>query len=167
MARIDIRSATPGDVPLILQFIKELAEYEKLAHKVRATEEKLRATLFGERPAAESVIASLDGAPVGYALFFANYSTWEARPGLYLEDLFVRPEARGNGIGRELLEYLARLAVERDWARMEWCVLDWNEPSIAFYRRLGAEPLDDWTVFRVTGDSLARLARNLKRETGN
>jgi GNAT superfamily N-acetyltransferase len=156
-ARILIRPATPDDVPLILQFIRELAEYERLAHEVSATEEQLRATLFGARPVAEVVIASHDDAPAGFAVFFANYSTFLGRPGLYLEDLFVRPDARGNGIGRALLEYLARLTVDRGWGRLEWRVLDWNEPSIAFYKKLGAEPLDDWTVFRVTGNALLRL----------
>ena len=156
-ARILIRPATPGDIPLILQFIRELAEYERLAHEVSATEEQLRATLFGARPVAEVLIASHDDAPAGFAVFFANYSTFLGRPGLYLEDLFVRPEARGNGIGRALLEYLARLTVDRGWGRLEWRVLDWNEPSITFYKKLGAEPLDDWTVFRVTGSALLRL----------
>jgi GNAT superfamily N-acetyltransferase len=156
-ARILIRPATPGDIPLILQFIRELAEYERLAHEVSATEEQLRATLFGARPVAEVLIASHDDAPAGFAVFFANYSTFLGRPGLYLEDLFVRPEARGNGIGRALLEYLARLTVDRGWGRLEWRVLDWNEPSIAFYKKLGAEPLDDRTVFRVTGSALLRL----------
>ena len=156
--RIEIRAATPADVALILALIKELAEYEKLSHEVVATESQIRATLFGERPVSEVVIASLDGTPVGFALFFPNYSTFLGRPGLYLEDLFVRPEARGFGIGRELLEYLARLAVERGWGRLEWRVLDWNEPSISFYKKLGAEPLEDWTVFRVTGAALQKLA---------
>jgi GNAT superfamily N-acetyltransferase len=156
-ARILIRPATPDDVPLILQLIRELAEYERLAHEVSATEEQLRATLFGARRVAEVVIANHDDAPAGFAVFFANYSTFLGRPGLYLEDLFVRPDARGNGIGRALLEYLARLTVDRGWGRLEWRVLDWNEPSIAFYKKLGAEPLDDWTVFRVTGNALLRL----------
>ena len=154
-----IRPATPADVPLILQLIRELAEYEKLSHEVRATEAQLHATLFVPHPVAEVVIAEHNEKAVGFAVFFASYSTWEGRPGLYLEDLFVRPEARGLGIGRQLLEYLARLTVERGWARLEWRVLDWNEPSIAFYKKLGAEPLDDWTVFRVTGDSLRTLAK--------
>jgi GNAT superfamily N-acetyltransferase len=158
MARIEIRAATPDDVPLIFALIGELAEYEKLTHEVVATEQQIRAALFGDRAVAEVVIASLDGTPVGFALFFPNYSTFLGRPGLYLEDLFVRPEARGFGAGRELLEYLARLTVERGWGRLEWRVLDWNEPSIAFYRKLGAEPLEDWTVFRVTGDALQKLA---------
>jgi GNAT superfamily N-acetyltransferase len=155
-----IRPATPQDVPLILQLIRELAEYERLSHEVRATEERLHATLFGPHPAAEALITELDGEPVGFAVFFASYSTWEATPGLYLEDLFVRPSARGRGVGRELLEHLARLTVARGWARLEWRVLDWNEPSIAFYRKLGAEPLEDWTVFRVAGDALRKLARS-------
>jgi len=158
MPRIEIRAAKPDDVPLIFALIGELAEYEKLSHEVVATEQQIRTALFGARAVAEVVIASLDGAPVGFALFFPNYSTFLGRPGLYLEDLFVRPEARGFGAGRELLEYLARLAVERGWGRLEWRVLDWNEPSIAFYRKLGAEPLEDWTVFRVTGDALKKLA---------
>src|SRR2546423_11419023 len=158
MARIEIRAATTKDVPLIFALIGELAEYERLSHEVVATEEQIRAGLFGDRAVAEVVIASLDGAPVGFALFFPNYSTFLGRAGLYLEDLFVRPESRGFGVGRELLEYLARLAVERGWGRLEWRVLDWNEPSIAFYRKLGAEPLEDWTVFRVTGEALKRLA---------
>jgi GNAT superfamily N-acetyltransferase len=158
MPRIEIRAATPDDVPLVFALIGELAEYEKLSHEVVATEQQIRTALFGARAVAEVVIASLDGAPVGFALFFPNYSTFLGRPGLYLEDLFVRPEARGFGAGRELLEYLARLAVEREWGRLEWRVLDWNEPSIAFYRKLGAEPLEDWTVFRVTGEALKKLA---------
>jgi GNAT superfamily N-acetyltransferase len=155
-----IRAATPDDVPLILQLIRELAEYERLSHEVRATEERLHATLFAPQPAAEALIAEVDGEPVGFAVFFASYSTWEATPGLYLEDLFVRPSARGRGLGRELLEHLARLTAARGWARLEWRVLDWNEPSIAFYKKLGAEPLGDWTVFRVAGDALKKLARS-------
>jgi GNAT superfamily N-acetyltransferase len=158
VSRIDIRPATADDVPLILALIGELAEYEKLVHEVSATEEQLRSALFGERPVVEVVIASLDRRPVGFAVFFPSYSTFLGRPGLYLEDLFVRPEARGFGIGRQLLEHLARLTMERGWGRLEWRVLDWNAPSIAFYKKLGAEPLDDWTVFRVTGEALQRLA---------
>jgi GNAT superfamily N-acetyltransferase len=160
--RIGIRPATAGDVPLIFQLIRELAEYEKLLHEMTATEEQLASTLFGTRPAAEVVIATADDVPVGFAVFFANYSTFLGRPGLYLEDLFVRPQARGLGIGRALLEYLARLAVDRGWGRLEWRVLDWNEPSIAFYKRLGAEPLSDWTVFRVTGAPLVELGQGKK-----
>ncbi len=156
--RIELRAATAADVALIFAFIKELAEYEKLGHEILATESQIRATLFGERPVSEVVIASLDGTPVGFALFFPNYSTFLGRPGLYLEDLFVRSEARGLGIGRALLEHLARVAVERGWGRLEWRVLDWNEPSISFYKKLGAEALEDWTVYRVTGAALQSLA---------
>jgi GNAT superfamily N-acetyltransferase len=158
MTRTSIRAAAPEDIPLILAFIRELAEYEKLTHEVVATEEQLRETLFGARPVAEVLIASLDGRPEGFAVFFPNYSTFLARPGLYLEDLYVRPGARGVGLGRHLLEHLARIAVERQWGRLEWRVLDWNEPSIGFYRKLGAEPLDDWTVFRLTGKTLQKIA---------
>ncbi|HEX6039020.1 GNAT family N-acetyltransferase [Longimicrobium sp.] len=153
-----IRSANEADVPLILRFIRELAEYERLLHEVVATEETLRATLFGPRPAAEVVIAEEDGEPLGFALFFHNYSTFLAQPGLYLEDLYVRPEARGRGTGRALLAHLARLARERGCGRLEWWVLDWNESAIRFYRSLGARPMDEWTVFRLTGADLARLA---------
>ncbi len=155
---IHIRPAEDADVPLILRFIRELADYERLLHEVVATEERLRRTLFGPRPGAEVAIAEADGEPVGFALFFHNYSTFLAQPGLYLEDLYVRPEARGRGIGRALLAHLARLARERDCGRMEWWVLDWNEAAIRFYHSLGARPMDEWTVFRLTGDDLARLA---------
>jgi GNAT superfamily N-acetyltransferase len=160
MARIVIRPATPRDTPLILSFIRELAEYEKLAHEVGATEDQLRQTLFGDQPAAEAVIAHLDDDAVGFAVFFRTYSTFLARPGLYLEDLFVRPAARGAGVGRELLTYLARLTVERGWGRLEWSVLDWNQPAIGFYWKLGAEPLAGWTIFRMTGGALEKLARS-------
>jgi GNAT superfamily N-acetyltransferase len=160
MARIAVKPATPDDTPLILSFIRELAAYEKLAHEVTATEDQLRQTLFGDRPAAEAVIASLDDEPVGFAVVFRTYSTFLARPGLYLEDLFVRPEARGAGVGRAVLTYLARLTVERGWGRLEWSVLDWNEPAIAFYRKMGAKPMDEWTVFRMTGGALEDLAES-------
>ena len=155
---LSIRPATVADVALVLTFIRDLAEYERLAHEVVATEPLLRETLFGERPGAEVVIAELDGEPVGFALFFHNFSTFLGRPGLYLEDLFVRPAARGHGVGRALLARLAAIAVERGCGRFEWSVLDWNEPAIGFYRKLGAVPLDDWTVQRVTGEALHRLA---------
>ena len=158
MPHTSIRPATPADVPLILSLIRELAVYEKLEHAVSATEEGIRTALFGDRRIVEAVIASLDDEPAGFALFFTNFSTFLGKPGLYLEDLFVRPAARGAGLGRMMLEYLARLTVERGWGRMEWAVLDWNEPAIGFYRKLGAEPLADWTLFRVTGESLRRLA---------
>lgn len=158
MTGLRIRPAREDDVGLILRFIRELADYEKLLHEVVATEEKLRRTLFGPRPGAEVVIAEDGGEPVGFALFFHNYSTFLAQPGLYLEDLYVRPEARGRGIGRALLAHLARLARERECGRLEWWVLDWNEDAIRFYRSLGARPMDEWTVFRLTGDDLDRLA---------
>ena len=161
MSEIQIRRATPDDVPLILAFLRELATYEKLAHEVVATDADMHAALFGERPVVETVIATLDGEPVGYALFFPTFSTFLGKPGLYLEDLYVRPAARGLGVGRKLLEHLARLTVERGWGRLEWSVLDWNEPSIAFYKKMGARPMDEWTVFRLTGDSLQRLARSM------
>jgi GNAT superfamily N-acetyltransferase len=153
-----IRAATEHDVPLILQFIRDLAEYERLSHKVIATEEKLRASLFGSPRYAEVIIGEEDGAAVGFALFFYNYSTFMAQPGIYLEDLFVKPEARGRGYGKALLARLAQIAVARGCGRVEWAVLDWNAPSIAFYKALGAEPMDDWTVFRLTGNALVTLA---------
>ena len=159
MSDLVLRFAAADDVAAILEFIKELAEYEQLSHQVVGDEEQLLATLFGERPAAEVVIAEFRGAPAGFALFFHNYSTWRGRPGIYLEDLFVPPELRGRGIGRALLAHLAHLAVERDCARLEWAVLDWNEPAIGFYRNLGAAPLDQWTTWRLTDEPLERLAR--------
>jgi GNAT superfamily N-acetyltransferase len=154
----EIKPATVNDVPVILSFIKKLAEYEKMAHEVRATEEGLRQTLFGERRYAEVVIGYYRGEPVGFALFFHNYSTFLGKPGIYLEDLFVDERRRGKGFGKALLVHLARLAKERDCGRLEWSVLDWNEPSINFYKSLGATPMDDWTVFRVAGEALDRLA---------
>jgi GNAT superfamily N-acetyltransferase len=156
--RISIRPATAADVPLILTFIRELAEYEKLAHEVVASEADFQEALFGPRPVIEAVIASIDGEPVGYALFFPNFSTFLGKLGLYLEDLYVRPRARGLGAGRALLEHLARIAVDRGWGRFEWAVLDWNEPSIGFYKKMGARPMDEWTIFRMTGEPLRRLA---------
>lgn len=155
---LHIRPAVAGDEHLVHRFICDLADYEKLRHEVRATPEGLAERLFGPRPHAEAVIAERDGEPVGFALFFHNFSTFEGKPGLYLEDLYVVPEARGGGTGRLLLEYLARIAIERDCARLEWWVLDWNAPAIAFYRRIGARPMDEWTVQRVDGDALLRLA---------
>jgi len=142
----------------ILALIRELAEYERLSHMVSATEEGLRDTLFGERPAAEVLLAEVAGDAVGFALFFPNYSTFLGRGGIYLEDLYVQPAFRGRGLGRALLVRLAALARERGAGRLEWSVLDWNEPAIGFYRNLGAEPLDGWTTFRLSGDALARLA---------
>jgi GNAT superfamily N-acetyltransferase len=156
---IDIRSATADDAALILALIRELATYEKLAHEVVATEATVRETLFGARPAAEALIASVDGVPAGFAIFFSNYSTFLARPGIYLEDLFVKPTFRRRGVGRALFVQVARLAVERRCGRFEWSVLDWNAPAIAFYRSLGALPMSEWTVFRLTGQALVNAAR--------
>jgi GNAT superfamily N-acetyltransferase len=155
-----IRPATEQDVPIILDLIKQLADYERLAHRVVATEQRLSDTLFGEHPAAEVLLASLEGETVGFAVFFTNYSTFLAKPGLYLEDLFVKPHARGKGIGKALLARLAKIAVERDCGRVDWSVLNWNEPSLRFYEALGAVPLSDWTTHRLTGEALVKLARN-------
>lgn len=160
---LTFRPATEKDVPLVLEFIRELAEYERLAHAVVATEETLRASLFDEPARAEVVLADYEGIPAGFALFFHNFSTFVGRAGLYLEDLFVRPRFRGLGIGKELLRYLAHLAVERKCGRFEWAVLDWNEPAIGFYKSLGARPMDDWSVFRLDGDALAALAADWPR----
>ncbi len=161
-----IRPAVEADVPLILEFIRGLADYERLAHEVVATEPLLRQWLFGERPVAEVLLADLEGVPAGFALFFHNFSTFLGRPGIYLEDLFVRPEFRGRGVGIRLLGELARLAVARGCGRLEWSVLDWNEPAIGFYRALGAVSQDEWTVFRVTGEALTRLAGRGGGEAG-
>jgi GNAT superfamily N-acetyltransferase len=155
---IALRPATVADVPLILRFIEGLAEYERLRHECVATEAKLAATLFGARPAAEVQLAFVDGEPAGFALFFHNYSTFLAQPGLYLEDLFVEPRFRGLGVGRALLARLAALAVERQCGRLEWSVLDWNTDAIGFYEKLGARGMTDWTVHRLTGDALVALA---------
>jgi GNAT superfamily N-acetyltransferase len=152
-----LRSAVRADVPEILRLIKALAEYEKLSHEVVATDAALAQTLFGEKPAAEVLLAEQDGRAVGFALFFQNYSTFLGKPGIYLEDLFVEPAARGHGLGKQLLQAIARLAVQRGCGRFEWAVLDWNEPAIGFYQSLGARPMDDWTVMRVTGEALKRL----------
>lgn len=155
---IRITSATEPDVPVILEMIRGLADYERLAHACVATEDQLRDSLFGAQPAAEVIMAYSGEVPAGFALFFHNYSTFLAQRGLYLEDLFVKPEFRGHGVGRALLTRLAQVAIERKCGRFEWSVLDWNEPAIGFYRKLGAVPLADWTVFRVTGEALERLA---------
>ena len=152
-----IRPAGPRDVATILRFVRELAAFEREPDAVEATEETLAHALFDER-AAEAVIAERDGAPVGFALFFHNFSTWTGKKGLYLEDLYVTPEARGTGVGRQLLKHLAAVAVERDCARFEWAVLDWNQPAIDFYTSQGAEMMADWRIERVTGKALARLA---------
>jgi len=156
---ISIRPATAADVPQVLEFIRELAGYERLADQVVATESDLTAALFGPRPYAEVVFACVDGEPQGFALFFHNFSTFLGRHGIYLEDLFVRPEARGRGLGRRLLAWLAHTTLERGGARLDWAVLDWNSPSIGFYRSVGAVPLDEWTTFRLTGQALRDLAR--------
>jgi GNAT superfamily N-acetyltransferase len=158
MPEPEIRSATEDDVPLILTLIKELAEYERLSHEVVATEEMLRDSLFGERRVAEALLGYLGDDPAGFALFFHNFSTFLGRPGIYLEDLYVRPEFRGAGVGRALLVHLAGLAKERGCGRLEWSVLDWNEPAIGFYRGIGASPVSGWTVYRLTGEALENLA---------
>jgi GNAT superfamily N-acetyltransferase len=153
-----IRAATPSDVPVILEFIRALAAFEKLLSEVEATEEKLHATLFGERPVAECALAFVEGAPAGFAIFFTNYSTFLAKPGLYLEDLFVQPQFRGQGVGKSLLLHVAQLANARGCGRMEWAVLDWNQPAIEFYESLGARRMREWQICRLTGAQLARHA---------
>jgi len=154
-----LRPATREDLDTIIELIRALAEYEREPEAVRLEREELGRHLFGERPRAEVILAETNaGESAGFALFFHNFSTWEGKPGLYLEDLFVRPEYRGQGYGKALLAELARLALERGCARLEWSVLDWNEPSIAFYKALGAKPMDEWTVYRVTGEALRELA---------
>jgi GNAT superfamily N-acetyltransferase len=155
----EIRRAFIEDVPVILELIRELATYERAPNEVTATEEQLVEVLFGERPAAEVLLAFEGKSPVGFAVFFHNFSTWLGRPGLYLEDLFVKPEKRGKGYGRALLVDLAKIARDRGCGRREWAVLDWNEPAIKFYRALGAKPMEEWTVFRLTRDGIARLAQ--------
>lgn len=158
VSQIEIRPAIEADVPLILEFIRALAVYEKLLDKVSATEAKLRATLFCERPAAEALIAYAGAEPVGFALFFQNYSTFLAQPGVYLEDLFVKPSARGQGAGLALIQAVAKIAHARGGARLDWAVLDWNAPAIEFYQRIGAQPLADWTTQRLTGAAFDKLA---------
>src|SRR5579859_7246503 len=155
---IHIRGATPADATLILQFIRELAEYEKLAHQVVATEADIRNSLFGSRPAAECLIAEFQGKPAGFAIFFHNFSTFLGQLGLYLEDLYVKPELRGQGVGKKLLAELAKRALSRGCGRFEWAVLDWNAPAIRFYQSLGAQMMDAWKINRMTGDPLKRLA---------
>jgi GNAT superfamily N-acetyltransferase len=153
-----IRPAQVEDVPIILELIRDLATYERAPDEVTATEEQLVDVLFGERPAAEVLLAFEGKSPVGFAVYFYNFSTWLGRPGLYLEDLFVNPDKRGKGYGRALLVELAKIARDRGCGRMEWAVLDWNEPAIRFYRALGAKPMDEWTVFRLTPEEIAKLA---------
>lgn len=157
-APFTIKTATISDVPVILDFIKELAEYEKLSHEVVATEETLEQTLFGDKAYAEVIIGYLNNEPVSFALYFYNFSTFLGRPGIYLEDLFVKPRARGQGIGRKMFSYLARLAKDRNCGRLEWWVLNWNESAIGFYKTLGAQPMSEWTVYRLTGESLHSLS---------
>ena len=160
-ADITLRLATEQDIPTILAFIQGLADYEKLADQVVATEQKLQQTLFGDKAFAEVVLAEFQGQPAGFALFFHNYSTFLAKPGIYLEDLFVLPDFRGKGLGKVLLSYLAKLAVERDCGRLEWSVLDWNQPAIDFYQAQGATMLHDWRINRVTGENLKALAQSV------
>ena len=156
--RVRIEPASERHVPVILRFITELAAYERLAHEVVATEDTLRASLFGPRPAAEAAIAYGGDDPVGFAIYFQTFSTFLGRPGLYLEDLYVTPAWRGRGVGRRLLAHVARVAVDRGYGRMEWSVLDWNELALGVYRKIGARPMDEWTVHRLTGEALRRLA---------
>ena len=155
---VRVRLATTDDLPVIAELIRDLAEFEKLEHEVKMTDELLAKGLFGERPYAETVLAEEDGIPIGFALFFHSFSTFLARPGIYLEDLFVVPEHRGRGVGRTLLSHLARLAVEKGCGRLEWAVLNWNRDAIGFYERLGARPNSEWTVYRLAGEALGALA---------
>lgn len=165
-AALRIAPADASDVPVILSFIRKLAEYEKLSHLVVATEENIREHVFGGNPVAEVLLAYWNEEPVGFALYFRNFSTFLGHPGIYLEDLFVEPAHRGRGIGKALLTRLAKIALERGYGRLEWAVLDWNTPSIEFYRSLGAAPLDAWTGYRLTGEALDRLAQSRDREGG-
>jgi GNAT superfamily N-acetyltransferase len=158
MSNLRIVNAVENDVPVILDFIKQLAEYEKLGHQVVATAETLEKSLFGQRANAQVILAELDGKKVGFAIFYTNFSTFLGKPGIYLEDLFVIPEARGKGIGKKLLAYLARLTKERDYGRLDWAVLDWNKPSIDFYESIGAKPLNDWIVYRLQDEALQKMA---------
>ena len=153
-----IRAATPDDVPAIFELMRQLAIYEKLEHALVSTAADLSEALFGKNPVAEGILATLEGRPVGYALYFRTYSTFLGKPGMYLEDLFVLPEARGKGLGKALLARLAAITVERGYGRLEWSVLNWNEPAIGFYKSLGAVPMDEWTVYRLTGAPLTALA---------
>jgi len=159
-SNFEIRPARVEDVPIILKFIRDVATYERAPKEVTATEEQLVDVLFGEKPVAEVLLGFEGKSPVGFAVFFHNFSTWLGRPGLYLEDLFVKPEKRGKGYGHALLVDLAKIARDRGCGRMEWAVLNWNDPAIQFYRKLGATPMDEWTVFRLTRDGIARLAQS-------
>ena len=154
-----IRAATEDDAAVILALIKELAEYEKLSHEVEATKADIRQSLFGDRPVAETLIGELEGDPIGFALFFYNFSTFLGKPGIYLEDLYVKPDFRSNGFGRKMLAHIARLAKERNCGRFEWSVLDWNEPAIRTYDRLNARPMKEWILYRLTGEALNKLAQ--------
>jgi GNAT superfamily N-acetyltransferase len=155
-----IRSAEPRDIPEILALIKELAEYEKAPGEAKATEQQLRDALFSQNPRVFCEMAEVDGQILGFAIWFLNFSTWQGKHGIYLEDLFIRPQYRGQGWGKKLLQHLAAKCVANDWGRFQWWVLDWNEPSIEFYKGLGAVPMDEWTVYRVSGDALPKLAGN-------
>jgi len=162
-----IRTARPADAETLAQLIRELASYEKLEHEAQATAESIRTHLFGARPCAEALIAEVAGEPVGFALFFPNFSTFRGQPGIYLEDIFVQPAHRGRGLGKALFQAVAALAVERGCGRLEWAVLDWNAPAIGFYRGLGARPMDEWTLFRLADEPLERLGRaNPAKPTG-
>ncbi len=161
---LQIRPAQPQDAALVLNLIRDLAAYEKLAHEVVATEQDIRKALFGEKPVAECLIAELDGAAIGFALFFHNFSTFTGKPGLYLEDLYIKPEFRGRGYGRKLLAHLAGLAKQRGCARFEWAVLDWNTPAIRFYESLGAKIMQQWKINRLSGEALSRLAGESETE---
>jgi GNAT superfamily N-acetyltransferase len=154
-----IRAATEDDAAVILALIKELAEYEKLSHEVEATKADIRQSLFGDRPVAETLIGELEGDPIGFALFFYNFSTFLGKPGIYLEDLYVKPDFRSNGFGRKMLAHIARLSKERNCGRFEWSVLDWNEPAIRTYDRLNARPMKEWILYRLTGEALNKLAQ--------
>lgn len=156
-----VREATGEDVPLIFRFINELAVYEKLAHEVETDEEQLEKTLFGPDPRAYALVCEIDGDPAGFALYFYNYSTWLGKYGIYLEDLYVSPEHRGRGAGKALLTHIAGIAVEKDCGRFEWSVLDWNTPSIEFYKSLGAREMEEWRIYRVTGNALKKLGNGL------
>lgn len=158
--KFKIKSATINDVPLILEMIKELAEYEKMLNEVVATEEILRETLFGEHACAEVILGYHENIPIGFALFFHNFSTFLGKPGIYLEDLYISPDMRGKGFGKRMLAYLAKLAKERNCGRLEWWVLNWNQPAVDFYKSIGAKPMDDWTVFRVTEQALDNLSKH-------
>jgi len=160
MSGITIRDAHPGDSALILQFIKGLADYEKAAHEVLATKESIESSLFGTDSTTKAVICSIDNVPVGFAVYFFNYSTWLAKHGLYLEDLYVSAESRGSGAGKALLKHLAQIAVSKGCGRFEWSVLDWNEPAIQFYQSIGAQPQDEWVAYRLTGETLLHFAQS-------